>query len=101
MLAQGGGAINGLPRAFRRGYHAAGGEEGVTASVVWRTWNDHEAELVKGILESYGIPVRLDADITHLLYPCGETRVMVPLDAEDEANSILAGHRARTGLIDA
>jgi hypothetical protein len=73
----------------------------MTASVVCRTWNDHEAELVKAILESYGIPVLLDADITHLLYPCGETRVLVPPDAEDEAASILAGHRARTGRIDA
>ena len=73
----------------------------MTASVVWRTWNQNEAELVKGILESYGIPVRLEADMTLLLYPCGETRVMVPPDAEDEAASILAGHRARTGLIDA
>lgn len=72
----------------------------VNGSVVYRTWNDHEAELVKGILESYGIPVRLDADVTHLLYPCGETRVLVPAEAEDEATLILAGHRARTGRID-
>lgn len=70
------------------------------SSVVFRTWSDQEAELIKGILELYGIPVRLQTDIAHMLYPFGETRVLVPSAAEEEAQSILAGHRSRTGLLD-
>lgn len=74
--------------------------------VVYRTWDDHEAQLIKGILELYGIPVRLATDISHALYPftldgLGETRIHVPLAAEDEAQSILAGHRSVTGRLDA
>jgi len=74
--------------------------------VVYRTWSDLEAQLVKGILELYGIPVGLSTDISHLLYPftldgLGETRVLVPLEAEGEAQTILAGHRAKTGRLDA
>ena len=74
--------------------------------IVFRTWSDLEAQLVKGILELYGIPVGLSTDISHMLYPftldgLGETRVMVPLEAEGEAQSILAGHRSTTGRIDA
>lgn len=66
--------------------------------VIYRTWNDQEALLVKGILELYGIPVRLETDISHALYPftvdgLGETRVAVPTAAGAEACSILAGHR--------
>ena len=70
------------------------------ASVVYRTWSDQEAQLIKGILEHYGIPVRLDADVARILYPLGETRVLVPPEAEEEAFSILAGHQAQTGRID-
>ena len=74
--------------------------------VVYRTWSDLEAQLVKGILELYGIPVGLSTDISHLLYPftldgLGETRVLVPLEAESEAQTILAGHRSKTGRLDA
>jgi hypothetical protein len=78
----------------------------VISRVVHRTWNDQEAQLVKGILELYGIPVRLETDISHSLYPLtlnglGETRVLVPLGAEDEAQSILAGYLSRGGRVDA
>ncbi|HEU4402863.1 MAG TPA: hypothetical protein VFT43_12225 [Candidatus Polarisedimenticolia bacterium] len=74
--------------------------------IVYRTWDDNEAQLVKGILELYGIPVRLDTDISHTLYPftlngLGETRVLVPSAAEGEAQTILLGHQARDGRIDA
>lgn len=74
--------------------------------IVYRTWNDLEAQLVKGILECYGIPAHLSTDIAHTLYPftvdgLGETRVLVPIEAEGEAHSILAGHLSDTGRIDA
>jgi hypothetical protein len=90
-----------------RVYDRAGPPGGrVIAIVVYRTWNDQEAQLVKGILELYGIPVRLATDISHALYPftldgLGETRILVPIAAEDDAQSILAGHRSTTGRIDA
>jgi hypothetical protein len=74
--------------------------------VVYRTWSDLEAQLIKGILELYGIPVGLSTDISHLVYPftvdgLGETRILVPLEAEGEAQTILAGHRSKTGRVDA
>jgi len=74
--------------------------------ILYRTWSDLEAQLVKGILELYGIPVGLSTDISHTLYPftldgLGETRVLVPLEAAGEARSILEGHRSVTGRIDA
>jgi len=76
------------------------------SAIVYRTWSDLEAQLIKGILELYGIPVRLATDISHTLYPftvdgLGETRILVPLAAEGEAHVILAGHRSRTRHLDA
>ncbi len=78
----------------------------MSAAIVWRTWSDPEAQLVKGILEVYGIPVRLDSDLSHSLYPLtinglGEVRVLVPGAAGDEARDILAGYRARGSVPDA
>ncbi len=76
------------------------------SAIVYRTWSDPEAQIIKGILELYGIPVSLATDISHALYPftldgLGETRVLVPLEAVGEANIILAGHRSETGRVDA
>ena len=78
----------------------------MVSTVVYRTWSDLEAQLIKGILELYGIPVSLATDISHTLYPftldgLGETRILVPLEAEREAQTILDGHRSRTGRLDA
>ncbi len=75
------------------------------SAIVYRTWSDLEAQLIKGILELYGIPVSLATDISHTLYPftvdgLGETRILVPLEAEGEAHIILAGHRSETGRVD-
>ena len=74
--------------------------------VIYRTWNDQEALLVKGILEQYGIPVSLETDISHALYPftvdgLGETRVAVPSAAGAEARSILDLYRRRERPADA
>ena len=68
--------------------------------VVHRIWSDAEAQIIKGILEFYGIPVCLARDLSHSLYPLtvdglGETRVLVPDSASEEARQILAGHLAR------
>jgi len=78
----------------------------VISAIVYRTWSDLEAQLIKGLLEFYGIPVRLSTDISHMLYPftvdgLGETRILVPREAEDEAQDIIAGHQSPTGHLDA
>jgi hypothetical protein len=90
----------------RRGYDGLEARIDPMSAVVLRTWNDLEAQLVKGILELYGIPVSLSTDISHTLYPftldgLGETRVLVPLEAAGEAHVILAGHRSETRWLDA
>lgn len=76
------------------------------SAIIYRTWSDLEAQLIKGILEEYGIPVSLATDISHMLYPftlngLGETRILVPPEAEDEAQDILAGYQTQSGRIDA
>jgi len=69
------------------------------SKVILRTWNDTEAELIRGLLESYGIPCVVISDITHSVYPLtvdglGEIRLSVPLTAVEEAERILAEHQA-------
>jgi len=64
------------------------------STVIFQTWSDSEAELVRGILESHGIPCRASSDIPHHLVPLtvdglGEIRLRVPLEAAEEARLIL------------
>lgn len=66
--------------------------------VIFKTWNDTEAELVRGILESYGIPCQLSSEIPHAVVPLtvdglGEIRLAVPSEAAEEARRILEEHR--------
>jgi putative signal transducing protein len=65
--------------------------------VIFQTWNDSEAELVRGILESYGIPCRIRSSISHQVYPftmdgLGEIRLEIPSEAAEEARRILQEH---------
>ena len=67
--------------------------------VILRTWDDTEAELIRGLLESYGIPCSVISDITHSVVPLtvnglGEIRLSVPEEAAEEAERILREHRA-------
>jgi hypothetical protein len=76
-------------------------ENTVGPVVIHRCYSDAEAEMVRSLLESYGIPCNLQSDITHVAYPftvdgLGEVRILVPAPAADEARSILEAHR-RTG----
>jgi len=62
-----------------------------------------EAELVRGLLVSYGITVRLGARVPHSVLPftvdgLGEVRILVPAEDEDTANDLIARHR-QAGLI--
>lgn len=65
--------------------------------VIFQTWNDSEAELVRGILESYGIPCRIRSSISHQVYPftmdgLGEIRLEIPSEAAEEARRIIEEH---------
>jgi putative signal transducing protein len=65
--------------------------------VIFQTWNDSEAELVRGIMESYGIPCRIRSDIPHQVVPLtvdglGEIRLEIPSEAAEEARRILQDH---------
>jgi putative signal transducing protein len=67
--------------------------------IILRTWDDTEAELIRGLLESYGIPCSVISDITHSVVPLtvnglGEIRLSVPEEAAEEAERILQEHRA-------
>ena len=68
-------------------------------TVISRVWNDSEANLVRSLLESYGIPVTVSSDLTHAVYPLtvdglGEIRISVPDEFREEATTILEAHRA-------
>ena len=74
----------------------------VEESLLLRLWSDGEAEVVRQLLETYGIPCRTATDLSHALFPLsvdglGETRLFVPSDRLAEAESRLAEHR-REGL---
>jgi putative signal transducing protein len=65
--------------------------------VIFQTWSDTEAALVRGILESHGIPCSINSEIPHSVVPLtvdglGEIRLSVPLEAVDEARQILQEH---------
>ena len=71
--------------------------------IIFRTWDDTEAELIRGLLESYGIPCSVISDITHAVVPLtvdglGEIRLSVPEEAAEEAEGILSEHQ-KTGPV--
>ena len=66
------------------------------------TWDDGEAEMIRQLLESYGIPVQMVSDVAHSVYPItldglGEVRILVPENKLAEARALLDEHR-RHGL---
>ena len=66
--------------------------------VTVRTANYMEAQIIKGLLESEGIPVLLSYESAGLVYGItvdglGEVKIMVPRNLADEAKEIL-------GLVD-
>ena len=70
--------------------------------VVFRTWSDIEASIVRGLLEAHGIDVSLASDVPHAVFPLtvnglGEVRVAVPADAADAATRILRDYRTSDG----
>jgi hypothetical protein len=67
-------------------------------AVIARVWNDSEANLLRSLLESYGINVSVSSDLTHSVYPLtvdglGEIRISVPEAQRSEAIGIIEAHR--------
>ncbi len=70
--------------------------------LLMKTWSDGEAELVRHLLESYGIRCQVVSDVPHSLFPLsvdglGEIRILVAPRKLEEAKDVLAEHR-RQGL---
>ena len=71
--------------------------------VIFRCQSDVEAELVRALLRSYGIPCSIRSDIIHGAYPLtidglGEVRLAVPAPLADEARAIIEAHRLGSAL---
>jgi len=63
-------------------------------TLIFRTWERTEAELIKGILEGHGITCMLSSDIAHTIYPfsmdgLGEIRIYVPEEKAEEAEELI------------
>lgn len=66
-------------------------------SLVFKTWQRSEAEMIKAILEEHGIHCMLTSDITHAVYPfsvdgLGEIRIYVPQEEAKEARDIIQAY---------
>ena len=62
--------------------------------IVFRCSGDTEADVVRSLLESCGIPASKDSDISHIAYPLkydglGEVRLRVPAALADEARRVI------------
>lgn len=71
--------------------------------LLMRTWQDAEAEIVRGLLAADGIPCQVVSDIPHSVTPLtvdglGEIRIFVPPSARERAEAILA-ERREEGLL--
>jgi ribonuclease III len=67
-------------------------------TVIFRTQSDVEASVVRGLLESHGVPTVVASDIPHSIFPLainglGEVRISVHPQDADEARRIIESHR--------
>ena len=70
--------------------------------VVFRTSSGLEATIVRGLLESSGIPAIVSSDVPQSIFPLavagiGAVRIAVHEEDADEARQVIASHRADTG----
>ncbi len=70
------------------------------------TQDEGEAEIVRGLLHTHGIPAQVVSDITHSVYPLtldglGEIRIFVPTGSLHEAREVLAAYRSAAAVPDA
>jgi ribonuclease III len=66
--------------------------------VIFRTYSDIEASIVRGLLEAHGIEVNLASDVPHGVFPLsvnglGEVRIAVGGDDADAATRIIRDYR--------
>jgi ribonuclease-3 len=66
--------------------------------VIFRTHSDIEASIVRGLLETHGVPSVLSSDVPHSVFPMtvsalGEVRLSVHAADADDARRIIASHR--------
>jgi ribonuclease-3 len=66
--------------------------------VVFTTTSDVEAKVVRGLLETHGIPVLMSAEALRAIFPApataqGDVRLSVPAELADEARQIIESHR--------
>lgn len=66
--------------------------------VVFRTQSDVEASIVRGLLESHGVPIVVSSALPHSVFPLsvntlGEVRISVHPDDAEEARRIIESHR--------
>ena len=62
--------------------------------VVFRTWSDIEASIVRGLLQAHGIEVSLASDVPHTVFPLtinglGEVRIAVSGDDAEAATRLI------------
>jgi ribonuclease-3 len=62
--------------------------------VIFRTRSDVEASLVRGLLETHGIPVVVSAEVLRSIFPApasdlGDVRISVPADDAEEARRLI------------
>jgi ribonuclease-3 len=67
--------------------------------VVFRTWSDIEASIVRGLLESHGIDASVASDVPHAVFPLtvnglGEVRIAVSGDEAESAVRLIEDYRA-------
>ena len=68
--------------------------------VIFRTQSDVEASIVRGLLESHGVPSVVASDLPHSIFPLainglGEVRISVHPDDAGEALKIIESHRTQ------
>jgi len=75
-------------------------------AVIFRTQSDVEASIVRGLLESHGVPTVVSSALPHSVFPLsvntlGEVRISVHPDDAEEAQRIIESHRikARNGQV--
>ena len=67
--------------------------------VVFRTWSDIEANIVRGLLEAHGVEASLVSDVPHAVFPLtvnglGEVRIAVASDVAETAARLIRDYRA-------
>lgn len=69
--------------------------------VVFRTQSDVEASIVRGLLESHGLPIVVSSALPHSVFPLsvntlGEVRIAVHPDDAEDALRIIESYRTKT-----